>query len=143
MATEDHSEESGTALRAKLEAALAENKVLRSTAATTVAQTFKYVKPEDLADVAPDQIAAKAQEIETARTADAEALVKKFLVDRGVAEGDLESVMANLGQAKPAATAGADDALIASLGTLGGTPIQPQIVPEGAFGEDRIRAAIS
>jgi mannitol-1-phosphate/altronate dehydrogenase len=134
VSEDNESNESGTALRAKLEAALAENKALRTTAATTVAQTFKYVKPEDLAEVAPDQIAVKAQEIEAARTADAEALVKKFLADRGVAEGDL---------AKPEPAAAGAGALIASLGSLGGQPITPSIVPEGAFGEDRIRAALS
>jgi hypothetical protein len=52
-------------------------------------------------------------------------------------------VLSTIGQAKPEPAAAGAGALIASLGSLGGQPITPSIVPEGAFGEDRIRAALS
>lgn len=137
METEEKSEESGSALRAKVEAANAENKALRE----LYAGTFKHVKADDLAGVVPAEFATKAAEIETARLAERDAIAKEVLAERGLPVEDLDTVLQTLNQPQ---AGGADDgaaARIASLGQLGGTV--PNLTPTNVFGADRIAAALA
>lgn len=143
MTTEEQTEESsGKEFRQKFEALQAENRALRSAAAEAIASRFQYVKSEDLMELAPDQVTTKAQEIEEARKADAEALVKKFLADRGVAGDDLDTALQKLAQKQEAPADGGSAARLAALGQLGGQPISKRDPTEGLFGIDRVRAAL-
>ena len=144
MSTEvDNDQDSGTKFREKFEATQAAN----STLMDLYAKTFEHVKAEDLKDVDPSQMASKAQEIEAARKTELEATVRKFLNDRGVAGDDLEGVLSSLGQhpaSQPDATVDEGvQARIAALGQLGGTAPQSNAIPQGVYGEDRIRAAVA
>ena len=133
----DELEESGSALRAKLEAALAEANQLRSQSASLLAEKvvrdegLKYVKPEDLTGVDSSQLADKAREIEAARTAERNELLQSVLAENGLT---LEGV---------GAKTSADDAAsrVASLGKLGGVP-PSQREAEVAPGPSRIHAAM-
>lgn len=113
-------EQSGQEFRAKAEAAFAEVKALRQHNAELVASQFIYVKPEDLLQFEPSQISEKAIELEAAGKEAADTLLRKALASRGVAEADLEKVLANL--ADPAQPV-VDDvaARMATLGTMGGS----------------------
>lgn len=126
--TEDQS--SGSSLRDKLEAALATNKALHSQLATAVAGGFKFVKPEDLAEVDPTQFAAKAQEIEAARTTQAEEFARKLLADKFGPDVDLDSILPKA-EAQPQPDSGAADRL-ASLGQLGGVPVTTRPETDGS-----------
>jgi hypothetical protein len=143
VTTEGETEESGSAFRAKAEAAFAAEAALRG----LYASTFKHVKADDLKDVDPSQMASKAQEIETARKAEREAIAREYLVERGLPADDLEGVLASVTK-HPATQPEAEvdegvQARIASLGQLGGTAPQLHTATTGVFGEDRIRAAIA
>lgn len=138
MTTEDldRTEESGSALRAKLEAEIAKNKATAEVLASVVASSHKYVKPEDLAGVDPTQLVEKATEIEAKRAAEREELLREVLQERGLADEKLEEIIGSKSESDGAADR------IASLGQLNGAPARRDPV-EGAFGEDRIRAAIT
>ncbi len=86
-------QESGSKLREKLEAALAENRTVRSALEQAAVKGFRYVKPEDLQGVAVDQIEAKATELETERKAAEDAAVAARL---GVPVEDLDAALAKL-----------------------------------------------
>jgi len=107
-------EESGGALRDRLEEALKANTELgarnRTLEVQVAVQGFKYVKPEDLNDVPIDQVQAKAEALEASRIADREAMRAEVM-----AEMNLKTA----GESKPL-----DPAItrVAALGTLGGTP---------------------
>lgn len=141
MTTDQQDQESsGAAFRQKFEALQARANALSE----SYAGTFKYVKAADLVDVDPSQLASKAQEIETARKAEREASAREFLIERGVAEDQLEAVLSGKPAAvSPTVVEDGAQARIASLGQLPGTPIQQNNPYEGVFGEDRIRAAIA
>jgi soluble lytic murein transglycosylase-like protein len=139
----EQTDESGSTFRAKAEAAFAAEAALRA----LYASTFKHVKADDLKEVDPSQMASKAQEIEAARRAEREAIAREFLAERGVPEGDLEGVLSSLGQ-HPASQPDASvdegvQARIAALGQLGGTAPSNNPIPQGVYGEDRIRAAVA
>lgn len=127
MADDD---QSGSTLRDKLEAAIALNKSLASQLATTVAGGFKFVKPEDLAEVEPDQFTTKAQEIEEARKTQAEEYARQLLAERFGSEVDLDSLLPKA-EAQPQPDSGAADRL-ASLGQLGGVPPKNQPETDGS-----------
>lgn len=115
-------EESGTALRSKLEEAIAANREFEKTTQSLAAKVvilengFSYVKPEDLAGVPVDEFAAKAAEIQAAKAAERESIFRQEAEARGI---QFDST------AKPAT---ADPAIsrVASLGNLGGTPVGQQ-----------------
>lgn len=142
MPEADEAQESGKEFRAKLEAALAENKALRE----SYAKTFKYVSADDLVGVAPDQLTVKAQEIDASRKAEREALAMEFLAERGVPSEQLETVLSSLAAGTPPATQTTEDesaaARIASLGSLGGSA-HTGFGDTTLFGEDRIAAALA
>jgi CHAT domain-containing protein len=131
-------EESGSTLRTKLEEALANASKWESLAAAKVASTYKYVKPEDLHGVDPDEVDTKAKEVEAIRKADADRYLRQALVDRGVPEDQLDTAISALVE-----TPKADDAAarLASLGQLNGTPPTRQAPPPRTPAE-KIRAGI-
>lgn len=92
-------QESGSSLRQKLEAALAENKALKAKQAELVAKDvirdkgLSLVKPEDLADVAPEEIEAKAAELQKAKEAEMRSTIRTVLAQKGVAEDDLDEAV--------------------------------------------------
>lgn len=127
------SEETGKEFREKFEALQAENRSWRELATGLVAKTAgKYVKPEDLNEFSPAEITAKAQELEAARIAERDALLKEVAAERGI---DLEQL-----------TASPDDVAanrVASLGKLSGSPVKaPDPASEAGPGRERIRAAL-
>lgn len=138
---ENESQESGSALRQKLEAALAKERAATKAAAEAVSKGFKFVKPEDLQDVEAHELSEKAAEIEQNRAAEQDRLLRQALADRGFADEDLDTAISKLkGGNEPASSDEGAAERVASLGSLGGTaPSKPE--PQ-LFGEDRIRAAI-
>ena len=135
----EETEESGAAWRAKHEAAIAEARALRE----ALAETFKYVKADDLAGVAPAEVKTKAAEIEAARKAERELIAREVLAERGLPVDDLDTVFQTLTQQPAAETVDSAAARIASLGSLPGTVPNPKAIPADAFGEDRIRAVLN
>lgn len=105
MTTESDTQESGGALRANLEAALAENKALRSLAVDKFVSEHKYVKPEDFKDVSPDQFATKAQEVEQARAQEAQQLLKAALAEQLGSDVDLDEALAKITGKQPSGDA--------------------------------------
>lgn len=105
MTTESDTQESGGALRANLEAALAENKALRSLAVDKLVSEHKYVKPEDFKDVSPDQFATKAQEVEQARAQEAQQLLKAALAEQLGSDVDLDEALAKITGKQPSGDA--------------------------------------
>lgn len=137
MTTPD--EESGSTLRQKLEAAIAEANAWKSQAIGLAGASHKGIKADDFEGVAPDQFSAKAKEIAEARAAEREALLKEALAERFGPDVDLDSVLSN------PASQPADDgaaARIASLGSLGGSPPSAVSTPVDP-GRDRIAAALA
>lgn len=144
MAADDQDnedQESGSTLRAKLEASIAEANALRETAAEATVKGFKYVKPSDLAGVAPKEMASKALEIEAAKAAERDTLLREALAERGLTDDQLDEALGKLaGGEKPDSEPTAADR-VASLGQLAGSAPRP---PENVgTGDSRIRAAIA
>lgn len=90
---------SGGFLRTKLEEALEENKDLSKQISTARATTaisehgYSLVKPEDLAGVPPDQVEAKAKELQGQRIEARTQAVKSVLVERGLKDEELEAAL--------------------------------------------------
>ncbi|MBA3405406.1 MAG: hypothetical protein H0U13_12095 [Gemmatimonadaceae bacterium] len=129
-------EESGGQLRDKMVA-------WRKIAVDSVVGQFKHVQPSDLDGVDPDQVLSKAQEAEAARKAQADGLLRSALGDLIKPEEDLETALSRLGAPKDAPVQDNAAARIASLGSLGGTPVRPkvEVVPDDALG--KIRAGLA
>lgn len=139
--------EGGGALRKKLEAALAENATLtgRLTAleAQNLIQTkgYKLISPEDLSDVSLEELAGKAEALESERAKLGEAALRRSLEARGMSGEELDNTVSTvLGQSDDAAAAAALDR-IRSIGSTTGTPPSRQ-EPDVEPGYDRIRAAL-
>ncbi len=90
---------SGGFLRTKLEEALEENKDLAKQVSTSRAETairehgYSLVKPEDLGGVPPDQVQAKAKELQEQRLEARTEAVKSVLVERGMKDEELEAAL--------------------------------------------------
>ena len=125
--------ETGSELRERLEAALAENKALRGTTASVVASAYKYVRPEDLDGIDPGQLMDKAKEVEAARTEERRRIFEETAKELGL---DIST--------QPSAPPGKDDSAsrFASLGSLTGTPLKPPDPGEGLVGPDRVEAVL-
>jgi hypothetical protein len=134
-------QESGSQLREKLEAALNENKTVKTVLAQAVVKGLRYVTPEDLKDVAVDQIEAKAAELESTRKAAEDAALAARL---GVPVEDLDAALAKLsGQGdQPPAQQPATRSPFAFTGALGGQPTG-SIPDPNVRGVDRIQAAVA
>jgi hypothetical protein len=136
---DESNNESGSALRERLEATIEASKATAAELNRRVAAAHEFVTPEDLAGVPLDQLDTRAAEISQARAAERTELLKEELKRRGVAEDQLEAALANLGVATQAPPVSSQ---VASLGSLPGTVPSVNATPEGVRGYDRIRAAL-
>ena len=126
--TIDLDKASGGILRKKLEEALAENESLAKQVVTSRADTairehgYGLVKPEDLVGVAPNQVEAKAKELQEQRTEARADMVRGVFEERGFEGDELdEAVLDFLGDAKENPPAPqSDDPDFASLTKIGG-----------------------
>lgn len=127
--------ESGSELRERLEAVLAENKALRGTTTKVVASAYKYVKPEDLDGVDPDQLMDKAKELEAARIEERRRIFEETAKELGL----------EISADQTSKPAGKDETAsrIASVGSLTGTPLKPPDPGEGLTGPARIEAVLA
>jgi len=136
--SDESGQESGGALRDNLEATNAENKVLREALTANVVGRFKYVSPEDLAGVAPNDLDAKAAEIEQTRTGERQSLLTEELTARGLTEAQIAEIVGQSSGAAPTPPAAST-----SLGNVGKPPTKVKPGTEdGLYGPDRIRAAL-
>ncbi len=135
MAVPDE-EESGGKLRDQMVA-------WRRIAVDAAVSQFKRVNPSDLDGVDPDQIMKKAQEVEAARKEEGDSLLRQALGGLIGPDEDLETALSRLGAAPVTPTDDKAAARIASLGSLGGTPVRPkvEVVPDDALG--KIRAGLA
>lgn len=135
--TDESGQESGGALREKLEGTLEENKAWRQLAVTNVISEHKGVKPEDLEGVAPSELHERAAAIAAERKAQADELVVSSLKDRGMDDKQIEAILGGKAEGKPT-----PDPLDQIRGEQR-HPSQPAPgADEGLFGEDRIKAAL-
>lgn len=94
--------ETGGSLRTKLESALATNASLTETLVSykakdvIQAKRLKHVTPEDFKGVKLDEIEAKADELEVAKAADAERVLRSVLASKGLEGDELEAEIAQL-----------------------------------------------
>lgn len=136
--SDESGQESGGALRANLEATNAENKVLREALTTQVVGRFKYVSPEDLAGVAPNDLDAKAAEIETQRAEQRQSLLNEELKARGLSDKQIAEIVGQSSVGTPPTQSASPD-----LGNIGDKLTRPKPGTEdGLYGPDRIRAAL-
>lgn len=142
MTTEDPSEEgqeSGGALREKLEATTADNRVLREALAQEVAGSFKYVKPEDLASVAPGELRDRAAQIEQERQTERRELLTAELSAKGWDEKQIEEFLGDTTQSAPPQQTPKPKL----DGNVGAPPSRPKPGEgDGLFGPSRIRAVL-
>lgn len=145
MATdhENEGQESGSALRQKLELALTRERAARKVAADAVVAQFKGVTVEDLHEVDPEEFATKAAEIAEARAAERQRILREALSEAGLPTDELDTAISRLRSAPQGDDGGHETAAdrVNALGALGGmvpTKSEPQL-----WGEDRIRAAVA
>ncbi len=134
--TDPEQEESGGKLRDQMVA-------WRKIAVDSVVGQFKHVQPSDLDGVDPDQVLTKAQEAEAARKAQADGLLRSALGDLIKPDEDLETALSRLGAAPVDPGDDKAAARIASLGSLGGTPVKPKKVEIPADAHGKILAGLA
>lgn len=132
--------ETGAGLRARLEAEIARANTAEKNLASAIAGGFQNVKPEDLAGVPFGEMSAKAQEIETARKAEQEALVEQALKSKGLSEDQIAALLSSEGTPPPAP---ASQGVPEFVGRIQGSPPSPKSEFEGVVGPSRIRAAVA
>lgn len=125
-------EETPSKLREIIEAKAAEAREARTALVTEVTGAFKYVKPDDLANVPIGELKAKATELEQAKAAEREALLLEELQARGIDPSIIS---------QPAVEQETTADRLASVGSLGGIPSRQQADPN-LSGRDKIKAAI-
>ena len=119
---------SGGFLRTKLEEALEENKDLAKQVSTARATTaisqhgYSLVKPEDLGGVPPDQVEARAKELQEQRIEARTEAVKSVLVERGLKDEELDAALEGvLGDSgKPVEPKPDSDPDFAGMANIGG-----------------------
>jgi len=129
----------GSALRKQLEETLAANKALKDTLVNSTIGNFKYVRPEDLADVAPDQLATRAAEIEQQRAEEQTQVVRQTLIEKGLTEQQVEAILAGQATTAPAPQ---PQSQVASLGRLQ-APAPGNKPDPNVFGPSKLRAAFA
>jgi anti-sigma factor ChrR (cupin superfamily) len=140
-ASSEEGTESGGALRDKLEATIADNRALREALSTEVVSGFKYVKPEDLADVAPGDLRTRATEIEEQRAAERREVLQAELSARGLDDAAIEEILAGSGQAAPTQQDLKPKTRLDP--NVGAPPARPKPGDgDGLSGPSRIRAAL-
>lgn len=141
---EGNGEESGSALREKLETEIAAKTAAESTARELAAQQFKHVSPADLAGVPLGDLITKGQELEQAAEAQRQQILADALAERGLSPEKIAEMVGD----KPASQTSTETQpqSFGSLATAGnlGTPQAPPTpgAGNGVFGESRILAAM-
>jgi hypothetical protein len=121
-APEGGTESTGGGLRAQLEAALADKKALQQAHIETLIGQYGHVRAEDFAGISASQYASHAAQVEQQRIAERDSLLREALVAKGIADGDLDSVISQLkAPAEPPASS-TPASRTASLGGLAGAP---------------------
>lgn len=138
-ATSEEEQESGGALREKLEASIADNRALREALATEVVGSFKHVKPEDLADAAPSELRERAAQIEEQRAAERREVLTAELSAKGWTDAQIEEFFGGDNPSAPAQQAPKPKL----DGNVGSPPARPAPGEgDGLYGLSRIRAAM-
>ena len=136
-AASEEEQESGGALREKLEAFSSDNRALRETITTVLAKDFPDVKPEDLADVAPGELQERAAQVQEERTAARHEILRAELSAKGWSDEQVEEFLATPKTPPPQAQKPRFD------GNVGTPPARPGPGEgDGLFGPSRIRAAL-
>jgi hypothetical protein len=149
MAEEDPegTTETGGSLRAKLEASQAENREMAKTlrpllAAQVIAEkAYKYVKPEDLADVPLTELATKAEILNKQKGEVHEQVVRTILAEQGVADADLDTAVQRFLNPDAQESHADTSTRLASLGRIAGTAPESD-KDKGAHGQDLIELAL-
>lgn len=135
--------ESASSLRKKYEAALEQNKAITARLAEREAKDlirekgYKHLTAEDLKDVSLEDLATKAEELETQKAqADAEAL-RRVLGAKGISGDDLDKAVADI--IGSPANDGTQER-IAAAGRIEGAPVGTNKF-EGKSGKDLLYAA--
>ena len=129
--------ESGGALREKLEATNSENRQLREALAASAVINFKHVTAEDLKDVAPGDLQTRAAALEAERTEQRHQVLNEELKARGLTDEQIEKL------AGPAPAAQSSPSPLEHIGNLGTPVVRPKPGAEdGLHGPSRIRAAL-
>jgi len=118
---------SGGFLRTKLEEAIEKNKDLEQQVTTSRATTvigknsYGLVEPGDLVGVPPDQVEAKAKELQEQRIEARTDAIRSVLVERGLKDEELESTLQGvLGDSGKPAPVPDPDPGFAGLSKIGG-----------------------
>ena len=128
--------ESGGALREKLEATNSENRQLREALAASAVINFKHVTAEDLKDVAPGDLQTRAAALEAERTEQRQTVLNEELKARGLTDEQIEKL------AGPAPAAQSSPSPLEQIGNIGTPVVRPAPGAEdGLYGPSRIRAA--
>lgn len=144
---EDFSQMTGGALRERLEESIRQGRQMQTELTAYRAKDvlaekgFDLVKPEDLKDVTPEKIEARAQEIQAERETLQQELLTKALEKQGFKGDELdEMVQAAVAQRDASQSKAEAVGRVRSLGN-GGTPI-PDVDPEKLHGFDAMKFAI-
>jgi hypothetical protein len=143
-------QESGSGLRKKLEAAIASNKKLTEQLSTLrvkdliVEKGLKYVKPEELAGVALDEIEKRATDLEASRRVERASIAREVFVSQGLEGDDLEAAVADLVSGSSKEKSAEDEALerTSAARKVTGTPA-PLVDTSGLTGQARLEAVFS
>ena len=130
--------ESGAEFRQKFEAIQAENQALRGVVAASVAESHSLVKPEDLAGIDAGELATRAAEIQEARAAEQQELIRSGLQGLGWSEERIQQEMAGTVPAAPQAVSHSE-----ALGNMGGAPPSHQVDVSQMSAMDKIQAGIA
>ena len=137
---------SGSQLRQKLEAAIAQNKELREKVAVAEASTvitnlgLKHVAAKDLIGVSSKELESKAKELDAQKQAEKDQFLKDALAARGLDGDQLDAALAALTDPVGQVIAEQNHRQ-ADLARAGGTPL-PKREIEGLSGGDLILAGL-
>lgn len=145
MTTEESSEEvqeSGGALREKLEAANAETRALREALVKEVTGSFQHVSESDLSGVAPAELRERAAQVEAQRVQERQELLTSELKAKGWTDEQVEEFLgAPTPPSAPAQNAPTPKPRLDS--SVGSPPSRPKPGEgDGLYGPSRIRAAL-
>lgn len=146
--TPEGAPETGSSLREKLEAALAAVASLTSENVSYKAKDlisakgYTHVTPEQLAGVKPEELEAKAAELEQEGSATELAVLTRVLTAKGLSSEDLESTIKGLTGTTPAEQASEALSRIRAATQIPGTPLpRTDEVPRDLTGPDLLRHA--
>ena len=134
--TSEEGQESGGALRDKLEETNSENRALREALAAKTVSGLKFVTADDLKDVAPGDLDDRAAALESERAEQRNSVLVEELKARGLDDEQIEQLAGT-----PVSTATTPSSL-EQIGNVGVPARRPAPgSEEGLYGQDRIRAA--